>query len=122
MEDNSKNNEKKFNCENCNYHTNKPSEWIKHVNSKKHLRFGKKKETKCYKCEYSALNQWNLKLHILSQHSTKEERSKSKYYCEVCDLVFFSSLYKDKHTNGKIHKNIVLAYELQKKVNAEFNV
>ena len=39
------NTEKPFNCIDCDYHTTKPSDWVKHVNSKKHERFGKKKKT-----------------------------------------------------------------------------
>lgn len=113
--------EKKFNCISCGYSTNKPSDWIKHISSKKHERFGAKKENKCDKCDYEAFNHWNLKLHKLTQHSTIEERSKSKYYCDICDVVFFSQLYKDKHMDGIRHKNYIKALELQKKVNEEYN-
>ena len=111
----------KFNCITCDYNTNKPSDWIKHVNSKKHERLGKKLPTKCDQCDYNSLNHWNLKLHMLTQHSTIEVRSKSKYYCDVCDLVFFSELYKTKHLNGKRHLLFVKAIELQKKVDDEYN-
>jgi hypothetical protein len=37
------------------------------------------------------------------------------YYCDICDFVFFSQLYKDKHINGKRHAIYVRAVELQKK-------
>ena len=111
---------KPFNCIDCDYHTSKPSDWLKHVNSKKHERFGNKKENKCDKCEYEAFNHWNLKMHNLSSHSTKEERSKQKYYCDICDLVFFSQLYKDKHISGKRHALYIKAVELQKKVDDDY--
>ena len=29
--------EKKFNCYLCKYHTNKPSDWIKHMKCEKHI-------------------------------------------------------------------------------------
>ena len=37
----------------------------------------------CKNCEYIANNHWNLKMHNLSSHTTKEERSKQKYYCDT---------------------------------------
>ena len=61
---------------------------------------------KCENCEYASKNHWNLKMHNLSSHSTKEERSKQKYYCDKCDNVFFCSAYYNKHINGKRHKNM----------------
>jgi hypothetical protein len=115
-------NVKPFNCIDCNYHTTKPSDWVKHVDSKKHERHGGKKESKCNKCDYKAFNHWNLKIHILSQHSTLEERIKSKYYCDSCDRVFFSQLYKDRHDNGKRHSLYVRAIELQKKVDEDYKL
>ena len=60
----------------------------------------------CKNCEYIANNHWNLKMHNLSSHTTKEERSKQKYYCDICDNVFFCSAYYNKHINGKRHKNM----------------
>ena len=44
-------------------------------------------------------------------HATKEERSKHKYYCNICDYIFFSKLYLDKHTNGIVHKNLAKALD-----------
>ncbi len=63
-----------------------------------------KKPVKCDKCEYIGNNHWNLKLHILSQHSTIEERKKSKYYCASCDQVFFCKIYMERHNEGSKHK------------------
>jgi len=40
-------------------------------------------------------------------HSTKEERSKSKYYCNDCDQVFFLPLFYDSHMKGRKHINQV---------------
>ena len=48
-------------------------------------------------------------MHVLKIHASKEERSKCKYYCDICDLIFFLKLYLDKHNNGKIHKNLTKA-------------
>ncbi len=92
-------------CECCNVKINHMNNWIKHVNSLKHKRAGKPKSIECKICELKFINHQTQKHHILSKHSTKEERAKEKYYCEICDYVFISKLYSDKHIAGKIHQN-----------------
>jgi hypothetical protein len=113
--------EKKFNCNLCNYHTNKPSDWIKHMNSNKHLRNGKKKPVNCTLCDYIGLTHWNLKMHILVNHSTIEERSTQKYYCNYCDQIFFCNSYMKTHNNGIHHKNMILAIQLNEKLQKNIN-
>ena len=54
---------------------------------------------------------------MLAIHSTAEERSKQKYYCSFCDVVFLSKLYLDKHNSGKIHNNVVKALDELNKLN-----
>jgi hypothetical protein len=83
----------------------------------KHLRNGKKKISICNICKYESVSHWNLKLHILSQHSTLDERKAHKYYCECCDLVFFCETYMNKHLNGKVHKNRELCEKYQNELN-----
>ena len=61
------------------------------MKTQKHLRNEKPKSSKCSMCNYEISSHWNLKLHILSQHSTIEERMTHKYYCKTCDFVFFYS-------------------------------
>jgi len=101
----------------CNYRSSNCTNWLKHIDTKKHLRNGKPKSSKCNMCEYESSSHWNLKLHTLSQHSTIEERRNHKYYCDTCDLVFFCSTYMNKHINGKIHKNRELCLKFQKEIN-----
>ena len=105
-----------FNCYLCKYSTSKSADWIKHQKTRKHLREGIPKTTICNICDFSTSSHWNLKLHILSHHSTKEERQNYRHYCEICDLVFFCSAYKNKHTSGKVHNNRVLCYKIQKEL------
>lgn len=117
--DDSQNEEKiiqKFSCKYCNYNTDKPSDWLKHCKSQKHKRMGKSKTHKCPDCDYICKTAWNMKLHILSQHSTKEARSNQKYYCADCDLVFFSANYYERHITGIRHKNFVNAILEQEKI------
>jgi len=108
---------KKFNCDICNYHSSKPYDWINHCNTAKHKNKGAKKPRNCTLCDYSGLTHWNLKMHLLSVHSTKEEREQSKYYCKDCEQVFFCSAYMKSHNNGIHHKNMVLANQLSSQIN-----
>jgi hypothetical protein len=114
-------NKKRFNCELCNYNTHKPSDWIKHIETEKHKRDGNKKTRTCNICHMDFFSHWNLKYHNLTTHSTVEERKQQKYYCNDCDQVFFCNLYMQKHMNGKIHKNLILALKLEKELIDKIN-
>ena len=47
-----------------------------------------------------------MKLHILNNHSTREEKKKGfKYYCEYCDMGTFAKFIYNKHIKTKKHKN-----------------
>lgn len=92
-------------CESCNFETKILTHYNHHLQTKKHARNGMPKNNKCDLCEYKGLNHWNLRAHALSVHSTKEQRQESKYYCELCDMVFFCSAYKTRHINGVKHQN-----------------
>jgi hypothetical protein len=98
--------ENSFHCETCNYKCKYNSEYLKHLNSQKHARQGKKKIYKCSNCDYETkTSNWNLKMHTLTKHSSKEERTKYKYYCNLCDSIFFSPLYLESHMKGSVHTN-----------------
>jgi hypothetical protein len=107
----------KYNCECCKLNTSSTSIWLKHLGSAKHKRNGNPISHKCQFCEFETKTSWNFKIHNLSQHSTKEERSKYKYYCEICDKVLFSPLFKETHIKGIKHKNLVLLNEYNKNLN-----
>ena len=100
---------KEYFCYLCNYKTIRCSDWCKHINSQKHKRGGEKKTTKCDLCDYESSSHWNINNHKLSCHSTLEERKLQKYYCDICDVVFFCNAYMKKHFEGKYHKNKELA-------------
>ena len=53
-------------------------------------------------------------MHVIANHSTKEERSKQKYYCSYCDGVFFSPLYLDNHNKSIVHNNNVINKKIRK--------
>ena len=108
-----------FYCRFCDYETNKPSDWLKHTSTEKHKRLGKKKTHTCeyQNCDYECKTAWNMKLHVLTQHLTKEDRAKQKYYCVDCDTVFVSQASKNTHTNGIKHKNYVEAIKELNRLN-----
>ena len=88
---------------------------------------------RCDKCSYVAGNHWILKRHLLTEHSTLEERQgsnevktgpdfaktkflrneeqKHKYYCSTCDYVFFTQLFLERHLLGKHHLIKVEAFK-----------
>ena len=104
-------------CEICQFQAIRPAEFIRHVNSNKHKRNGIKiKDTiyKCEKCDKILANHFSYKIHLIQMHGTFEEKLKQRYYCEICDKVFISKLYMDKHIQGKFHNSKVKALESYK--------
>ena len=79
----------------------------KHIKCKKHQRNGEKLPINCDKCNYTGITPWNLRMHYLSIHSTKDERAKCDYYCTSCDKVYFCSSYFNSHNYSTKHKNMV---------------
>lgn len=107
--DNDKNNKKLDNrykiCDLCDFKTLSTSAIIKHYETNKHKNKLNPISTKCTKCNYEASNKWNLNLHMSSQHLELDDKKKSKFYCDICDTIFFSDKYLIKHNEGKKHKN-----------------
>jgi len=102
-------------CDYCNFNAYSPSEWFKHIETKKHLRKGERinNNLKCEECGLITINSYNLNVHKILIHGTPEERKeKSKFYCDSCDKGFFCKLYYDKHISSKKHANIIKYNEL----------
>ena len=98
-----------YRCECCDLTFHYIQHLNKHLDSEKHKRQGKPKSAECEKCNKTFINHITKRHHMLAIHSTKEERMKEKYYCGVCDYVFISKLYMDKHLQGKFHNSKVEA-------------
>jgi len=97
-------------CDYCNFDAHSPTEWIKHVETNKHLRKGAKisDNLKCEHCGFVSINSYNFNIHKILVHGTPEERkAKSKFYCDDCDIGFFCELYHNKHMISKKHSNMV---------------
>jgi len=103
-----KNKEKpEYTCEPCNFKTLRHYDIESFYKSKLHERNGQPKTTKCNECDYNATTHWLVVKHKIVNHSTIEERQKQKYYCKICDVVFFSPLYRDAHLHSNKHKKYV---------------
>ena len=98
----------KLYCECCDFTANANAFWLKHIETQKHKRNGTKKPTTCDLCNYKSVSHWNVKMHKIQKHSTKEERSKQKLYCSECDIACMCQIYFDKHMASTRHKNQVL--------------
>jgi hypothetical protein len=101
----------KYICEKCELYTNAKSTYDKHLLSGKHLtgkrttRCDKKILDKCPNCDYITKSITNMNLHILNNHSTKDERkNKFKYYCELCDYGTFGKSLYENHIKSEKHK------------------
>ena len=97
-------------CDYCNFDAHSPTEWIKHVETKKHLRKGAKisDNLKCEDCGFVSNNSYNFNIHKILVHGTPADRkAKSKFYCDDCDIGFFCELYYSKHMVSKKHTNMV---------------
>lgn len=106
-------------CDICNFQADRPSEFIRHIETNRHKRNGiklKEKIFRCDKCDKVLANNFTYKIHMIQIHGSLEDKLKQRYYCKVCDTVFISKLYMDKHNNGKKHNNTVKSIEVLKQI------
>ena len=77
-----------------------------HKTGKRKTRVDKQGELKCNICNlYSTKQQSTLKIHILNNHSSIEEKKKEyKYYCEYCDIGYLVEHKINTHLNTLKHK------------------
>jgi hypothetical protein len=120
MENNTKQiNKKVFRyCELCKVNTETPAKWIKHIETQRHKRNGKPKNTiyKCNLCPYEHKNKTNYNIHYITQHGTDDEKKQyCKYYCEICNIGIFSKLYYDNHIKSKKHNNMRIIINIDNK-------
>jgi hypothetical protein len=109
---------KTYACEKCNTICNSEKSWNKHIETNKHktgknkIRSDKIYPCKCTSsenCNFIATKKSHMDQHILTFHSTKEERKvKYKYYCDICDFGSLSEVAFNKHLLSNKHKNFVL--------------
>ena len=105
------NNKTKY-CEKCNKTFKCHAKYIIHCETELHktgkrkTRTDKKEELKCSICNlYTTKQQTTLKLHILNNHSSIEEKKKEyKYYCEYCDIGYLVEHKINTHLNTLKHK------------------
>jgi len=97
----------KLYCQCCEYKTTKTSDWLKHIQTKKHARNGYPKITICSICNKQFTNTHVLKYHKLMMHAPIEEKLNYKYYCKSCDIIFLSESYYLQHNISKKHANVL---------------
>jgi hypothetical protein len=100
-------------CECCNFNALSKRHWIAHIETQKHNRNGKKRSelNVCDTCGYWCMYHYNMDIHKIIKHGTKEQRKSSPYYCKYCDMAFFSTLFEKKHFLSKKHIHNQNAYE-----------
>ena len=102
----------KYYCDKCKVGFSYKSQYNIHCKTSKHLNEKKYKDRLkrevfvCESCKTFKTRNKNLfSAHLLSYHSTSEERKNGyPYYCDLCDIgVFHNSLY-EKHLCTSKHK------------------
>jgi hypothetical protein len=77
-----------------------------HKTGHKKIRSDKVRLDKCTHCDYTTNKNLVMIRHILSVHSTQEERkAKSKYYCDFCDIGTNVKAQYNAHLLTSKHKN-----------------
>lgn len=78
-----------------------------HINGKRKPRSDKKPELVCEICNnFKTISDFQLKLHMLNNHKTEEEREKEfTYYCKICKIGFFEEAGYKKHIGTSRHIN-----------------
>ncbi len=111
-----------YNCEICDIKCKYLSQWNQHIQTKIHLNNGIRTRTRikekickqCDKCDYEARDFIILQTHILTKHSSKNERENTfTYYCKFCDFGSFNKLLFDKHNKTKKHLQILSLVEIK---------
>jgi len=100
-------------CEICDYKCYYNCHLEQHMNSNKHKNGGIRKQrpdkqldTKCPHCPFEIKNSSNMLTHILTKHSTPEERKeKFKHYCEKCDFGTFTEILFNRHEETQKHNS-----------------
>ena len=101
---------KKFTCEQCHISFLYKSKYDTHLKSKKHTGEAKKTrldkifEPQCRYCNFVAAHLTSMQTHLLTKHSTLEERQKQfKYYCKECDFGTMGEILWKRHQETKKH-------------------
>ena len=102
-----------YECKVCNYTCKYYSNWTNHIETFKHKNNGITKRTtvkdkfigECSLCKYKTNQEIAFKNHMLTKHSTNEEKKNNfKFYCELCNYGTFDKVLWSTHSNTKKHK------------------
>jgi hypothetical protein len=99
-------------CEKCNKTFKYHSYYLIHCETELHktgknkTRTDRKEDLKCNICNlYTTRQPTNMKIHILNNHSSIEEKkTEFKYYCDICNVGYFIDTLYNNHLETKKHK------------------
>jgi hypothetical protein len=101
-------------CEICKYTAKTRGNLMQHFNTIKHRGGGKNPMSKtnkkdfgpnCKYCAYTTNIVSAMAVHVLTNHSTSEERkARFTHYCDQCDVGTFSTKLHARHCETKKHK------------------
>lgn len=108
----------KFNCETCNFHTQKVCNLYVHLKCKKHFHAtnGTKPEKKkhfCKHCSYTSIRPYLIKIHTLTQHA--EQKPIPDFQCDVCNIDYYDIQHYKDHLETKSHIKMQVKHMLDKK-------
>ena len=101
------NNDFKFNCETCDFHTNTSWNMKYHFKSDKHQKNTGEKEQKekrtyrCHYCLYTSTTQTGVSCHMKKHH--KDKKKLCDWSCHTCDLHFDSKANFYIHLRSDCH-------------------
>ena len=99
-------------CEKCNNTFKSNTHYLIHCETELHktgkrkTRTDRKEELQCNICNiYKTKQKSTMKLHILNNHTSIDEKKKQfTYYCECCDFGILSESRYNNHLKTKKHK------------------
>lgn len=102
---------KKFICEKCNFQSKYIQNYKRHLQTGSHKtgkRSDYKEPYKCPDCYYETKNISNYNFHILSNHSSEEQKEHGfVFYCKDCKIGTNTESQYIKHKLSKKHNKIV---------------
>ena len=117
----------KFNCEPCNFHTNKSCNYTAHIICDKHKNkiAGRKKEKKihyCQHCPYSSIRPYAIKIHNMTQHENKTKIKDFK--CQICNLEYDEIEHYKNHleTNEHVKKSVKAMLKTKEQIDLQRQV
>lgn len=116
----------RFNCEPCQFRTNKVCNYTTHMKCDKHLHTvnGTKPETiyhYCQHCPYKSIRRYSVKVHTMTQH--EKEKPVQDFTCEICNVGYncIENLKNHLETQQHIKKQVRCLLKKKQQLDIERN-